>query len=78
MRNWIKWTSKYPNPVEVSRDKYYEYEIDKDTALVYGDGLIIDYTLDQLKELYSPETGSWEQILKPKAKDDKNKSDEKA
>lgn len=67
----VKWTAIYPNPTEISRDKYYEYKIDNNIACVYGDGLVLDYTIEQLKEFFSPEIGTWNDVLK----ETKKKSD---
>jgi len=65
----IKWVSNFPNPVEISRMKYYEFEIKGDVVLVKGDGLVIDYTIEQFKELFTPEIGNWEDIFKVVKKD---------
>jgi len=60
----IRWTAIYPNPTEISRDKYYEYKIENNIAYVQGDGLTLDYTIEQLKEFFTPEVGNWDNILK--------------
>jgi len=60
----IRWTAIYPNPTEISRDKYYEYKIENNIVQVFGDGLVLEYTIEQLKEFFSPETGTWNDIFK--------------
>lgn len=64
----IKWTTIYPNPDEILRNKYYEYKIDGNIAYVYGDGLILEYTIEQLKDFFSPEIGLWDDVFKEKKK----------
>jgi hypothetical protein len=60
----IKWTSSFPNPPEVSRFRYYNYKIKDNVVYVQADDAVIDYTVSQLKEFYTPEVGSWEDIFK--------------
>jgi len=60
----IRWTAIYPNPTEISRDKYYKYKIENDIAHVFGDGLTLNYTIEQLKEFFSPESGTWDDVFK--------------
>jgi hypothetical protein len=67
----VKWTAIYPNPPEISRNKYYEYKINDNSVQVFGDGLTIDYTIEQFKEFFSPELETWNDILKETKKKDK-------
>jgi len=64
MRNWVKWDCIYPNPLEISRNKYYKYKIDGDIVYIYGDGMELEYTVDQLKEFFCLEVGNWDDLLK--------------
>lgn len=60
MKNRCKWDCVYPNPSEISRQKYYDYQIDGDIVLVDGDGEVFDYTIEQFKEFFVPEAGNFE------------------
>ena len=53
MKNRVKWDCVYPNPLELSRNKYYDYKEDKKIIYVYGDnGVVFDYTIEQFTEFF--------------------------
>jgi len=71
----IKWIAIYPNPNEISRNKYYEYKLKNDVAQVFGDGLVLNYTISQLKEFFELEVGNWEDVFKIKSSKEIKKND---
>jgi len=53
MKNRVKWDCVFPNPLELDRNKYYDYKEDKKIIYVYGDkGVVFDYTIEQFTEFF--------------------------
>ena len=63
-KNRVRWDCIYTNPTEISRMKWYDFKINGDKVLVYGDeGIVFDYTIDQFKTCFTPEIGKMSDIF---------------
>lgn len=57
MKTRVVWDCIYPNPECISRQKYYNYEVNGNTVVIFADGRNYNCTKDQFLEFFRAESG---------------------
>lgn len=68
MNKRIRWDCIYCAPTEISRYSYYDYKLKDGKAIVHADGVDFEYTIEQLKDFFVLEVGTWDDVFKADVK----------